>query len=126
MDGHNVCVESLIGLLGYKWEELERSQNCMAQMLFLYVSFLGGWLSSWELYFWLSTFLDFMLQKSFSIFFLFLLTLYIFDVYGHVELSVAPVSDGIFLSMNVAIIESLLVDFDKLLLALFPISIRTF
>lgn len=59
-------------------------------------------------------------------FFLFLLTLYIFDVYGHVELSAAPVSDVIFLSMNVAIIESLLVDFDKLLLALFPISIRTF
>lgn len=124
MDGHNVCVESLIGLLGYKWEELERSQNCMAQMLFLYVSFLGGWLSSWELYFWLSTFLDFMLQNSFSIFFsVSFNSIYLWCVW---ELSVAPVSDGIFLSMNVAIIESLLVDFDKLLLALFPISIRTF
>lgn len=42
------------------------------------------------------------------------------------EISAAPVSDGIFLSMNVAIIESFLVDFDKLLLALFPINIRTF
>lgn len=59
-------------------------------------------------------------------FFLFLLTLYTFDVHGHVELLAAPVSDGIFPSMNVAIIESLLVDFDKLLLAHFPISIRTF
>ena len=47
-------------------------------------------------------------------------------MYGHVELSIAPISDVIFLSLNAAIIDSLLVDFDKLLLTLFPISIRTF
>lgn len=45
---------------------------------------------------------------------------------GHVELSAAPVSDGIVLSTNVAITEFLLADFDKLLLALFPINFRTF
>ena len=38
----DVCVESLIGLLGYEWEGLERSQNCKAQILSLYLSFLGG------------------------------------------------------------------------------------
>lgn len=100
-ESRNVCVESLIGLLGYEWEGLERSQNCKAQMLSLYVSLMGGWLLLGTLFL---AFHFSRLHGAEKHFFLFLLTLYIFDVYGHVELSIAPISDGIFLSMNVAII----------------------
>lgn len=67
-----------------------------------------------------------MLQAMLSIFYPALKNMYFWNVREHAEFWTASVGNGIFLSAEGDVITSLLAKSNKLLLAFFPVSMKTF
>ena len=67
-----------------------------------------------------------MLQAMLSIFYLSLRNMYVCNVCEYIELETASVGNGVFLSAEGDVTASLLANSNRLLLAFFPVNMRTF